>query len=83
MNSGNHRVSVVFECRDGHRHQLCITVGRGVPPELRCGEGAPAGYGHGGGGGCQVPADLRERVERVLRDDLLEARRRGFVLVSA
>lgn len=82
MISVNHRVSVVFECRDGHRHQLCVTVGRGVPPELRCSDDAPSGFTPGGSG-CPVPLDLRERVERVLRDDLLEARRRGFVLVYA
>lgn len=83
MNAASHRVSVVFECRDGHRHQLCVSVGRGVPPELRCTDAAPEGYGPSGGSGCKVPPDLRERVERVLRDDLLESRRRGHVLVSA
>lgn len=82
MSAETHRVSVVFECRSGHRHPLCITVGRGVPPELRCGEDAPTGYGPSGGGGCTVPPDLRERVERALRDDLVEVRRQGFVLIA-
>ena len=30
-------------------HDLCVTLTRGVPPELRCEEAAPAGYGRGGG----------------------------------
>lgn len=83
MNPASHRVSVVFECRGGHRHELCVNVSRGVPPELRCSDEAPPGFGPSSGGGCTVPPDLRERVERVLRDDLLESRRRGYVLVSA
>lgn len=83
MNEQTHRVRTVFQCRQGHRHDLCVTIRRGVPPELRCGEAQSQGYGPGGGGGCAVPPDLAERVERVLRDRLLEARRQGFVLVTA
>jgi len=30
-------------------HALCVTLTRGVPPELRCEEAAPDGYGRGGG----------------------------------
>ena len=82
MSSENHRVRTVFQCRSGQRHELCVTVTRGVPPELRCDPDQSTGYGSGGGGGaCIVPPNLDEHVERVLRDDLVEARRRGFVLV--
>ena len=82
MNNENHRVRTVFECRSGHRHELCVTVTRGVPTDLRCEPDTGTGYGPSGGSGCVVPRDLDERVERVLRDDLLEARRRGFVLIE-
>lgn len=81
MISETHRVRVKFECRSGHGHDMCVTVGRGVPPELRCPPEEPQGY-VGGGSGCSVPADLAERVERELRDSLLESRRRGYVLVT-
>ena len=65
-------------------HDLCVTVTRGVPPELRCEDTAPAGYGPGGGSTCcHVPRDLNELVERELRDKLQESRRQGFVLVHA
>lgn len=74
-------VRTVFQCRDGHRHELCVAVRRGVPPELRCAEDTAPGYGPSGGGGCRVPPDLDERVTRALRDDLVEARRQGFVLL--
>lgn len=83
MSNENHHVRTVFECRSGHRHELCVTVARSVPPELRCDPIEGAGYGPSGGGGCVVPRDLNERVERALRDDLVEARRQGFVLVAA
>lgn len=81
MSNENHHVRTVFECRSGHRHELCVTVGRGVPPELRCDPTVGVGYGPSGGGGCIVPHDLDERVERALREDMVEARRQGFVLV--
>jgi hypothetical protein len=81
MSSQTHRVRVKFQCRSGHGHDMCVIVGRGVPPELRCPPEEPQGYGGGGGGGCSVPAHLAELVERELRDSLQENRRRGYVLV--
>jgi hypothetical protein len=66
-------------------HDLCVPIGRGVPPELRCADSQPPGYGGGGGAtcGCRVPDRLSEVVERELRDNLQESKRQGFVLVSA
>ena len=81
MSSPNHRVSVVFMCRKGDEHRLCVPVSRGVPPELRCSPGAPQGYGNGGGVGCSVPVDLSILVERELRYSLEESKRRRFVLI--
>ena len=78
----SHRVKTVYECGGGHRHELCVILDRGVPPELRCAEEANSGWGPGGGG-CPVPNDLAARVERQLRDDLQECRRRGYVLIPA
>ncbi len=77
------RVKLVGRSCDGH--DLCVPLTRGVPPELRCEDSAPVGYGRGGGSvcGCQTPADLSGIVERELRDNLLESRRRGYVLVRA
>jgi len=82
MNETNHRVSVVFKCRRGDEHQLCVSVSRGVPPELRCTPEQGRGYGSGAGGGCMVPPDLSDRVERELRDSFQESKRRGFVLIA-
>lgn len=82
MSEDPRRTRVVFECRSGHRHDLCMTVSRGVPPELRCQPDQGPGYGPGGGAGCVVPKDLQERVERELRDSMQESRRQGFVLVT-
>ncbi|MCW2898624.1 MAG: hypothetical protein JWO67_889 [Streptosporangiaceae bacterium] len=79
--STNDRVSVVLMCRSGHKHELCVPISRGVPPELRCSPQQPDGY-VGGGGGCQVPLDLTERVERKLRDAFQESKRRGYVLIE-
>jgi hypothetical protein len=78
----SHRVRTVYECGVGHRHELCVIVGRGVPPELRCADQQNAGWGPGGGG-CSVPKDLAAQVERELRDDLQESKRRGYVLIAA
>jgi len=66
-------------------HDLCVTLTRGVPPELRGEEAAPDGYGRGGGSscGCQVPSHIEDVVARELRDNLDESRRRGFVLIRA
>lgn len=79
----NTSVTVQFDCNRGHElHTMCIDVGRGVPPELRCPEGQPSGIVRQGGG-CPVPADLRERVIRELRDNFQESKRRGYVLIRA
>ncbi len=64
-------------------HDLCVLITRAVPPELRCAESQPAGYGRGGGAmcGCRVPDHLPDVIERELRDNLQESRRRGFVII--
>lgn len=66
-------------------HNLCVPLTRGVPPELRCPDAQPAGYGGGGSVicGCRVPDHLADVVERELRDNVQESRRRGFVLIQA
>lgn len=83
MNKQNNRVSVMFMCRSGHEHPLCVAISRGVPPELRCSSEQGSGYGGGGGGGCTIPPDLVGRVELKLRDEFQESKRQGFVLVIA
>jgi hypothetical protein len=80
----NHRCSVKLigpRCE----HDLCVEINRGVPPELRCEAGQPDGYGHGGGSacGCQLPHHMVDMVERELRDNLQESKRRGFVIIEA
>ncbi len=66
-------------------HDLCVPLTRAVPPELRCVVSQPAGYGGGGGAtcGCRVPDCLPNVVERELRDNLQESKRRGFVIIPA
>lgn len=81
MSAPDRRVRVIFSCRRGHQHELCVSIGRQVPPELRCTSDADQGYGAGGGGGCTVPAQLNEVVERELRDAFQESKRRGHVLI--
>lgn len=80
MADQSHRVRTVYECSVRHQHELCVTVGRGVPPELRCADQQSAVWSLSGGG-CPVPNDLPVRVERQLRDDLQECKRRGYVLI--
>lgn len=67
----------------GHEHEVCVPVDRGVHPDLRCGADEDAGYSTGTGGGCRLPVDLLARVERQLREDYQESRRRGYVLIAA
>jgi hypothetical protein len=64
-------------------HDICYTIDRGVPPELRCTPQAPAGYSSGGGGCCRLPEHLEDLVERELRDNLQECRRLGYVPIRA
>ena len=66
-------------------HDLCVQLRRAVSPDLRCGDSQPAGYGNGGGAtcACRVPEHLVDLVERELRDNLQECRRRGFVTIPA
>lgn len=65
-------------------HDLCVQLMRAVPPELRCGDSQPAGYGGGGATcGCRTPEHLVDIVERELRGNLQESRRRGFVIILA
>lgn len=80
MSNDPHRVRVMFECRAGHRHELCVPVTRGVPQELRCSDGQPQGFG-GPGGGCPLPPELSQKVTNELARDLEANRRQGFVLV--
>jgi len=77
----NSSVLVRFDCGRGHDlHPLCVDVGRGVPPELRCERGQSTGVASGGGG-CPLPSDYAERADRELRDNLQESKRRGYVLI--
>lgn len=82
MSNANHRVSVIFRCRSGHEHPMCVNIRRQVPPELRCPLGQEKGYGPASGGGCTVPPNFEHLVERTLSDDFQESKRRGFVLVA-
>lgn len=75
----NNSVMVRFACRQGHQpHEICLAIGRGVSPELRCSQ--PSGIS-GGGGGCPLPENFRGLVEAELRDNFQECKRQGFVLV--
>jgi len=80
----NHRCTVKLVGRHCE-HDLCVPINRGVPPELRCPDTEPPGYGQGGGApcGCKVPPNLAEEVERALRDSFQESKRLGYVLVKA
>lgn len=82
--SNTHRCKVKLVGR-ACNHDLCVSISRGVPPELRCSDGQPSGYGGGGGAtcGCQVPEHFKDLVERELRYSLQESRRRGFVIIPA
>lgn len=80
-----HRCRVKLIGRRCSGHDLCVSLPREVPPELRCEPDQPQGYGAGGGVscGCQTPKDLDELVLRELREDLQECRRRGYVVIEA
>lgn len=78
----NHRVRAKVMCRNGHEHEVCITLYREVHPDLRCPEDAGQGFGPGGGG-CVLPNNLLELAERELRDHYQESRRRGWLLIAA
>lgn len=82
MNPHRCKVKLVGRSCD---HDLCVTLDRAVPPELRCDDAQPTGYGAGGGAscGCRTPENLEHIVERQLRDNLQESRRRGYVFVTA
>lgn len=80
MSAPDRRVRVIFSCRRGHEHELCVSIERQVPPELRCTPDAGQGYGPGGGG-CTVPANLSDMVQSELRDAFQESKRRGHVLI--
>ena len=69
-------------CDQHHEHELCVQVGRQVPPDLRCSPGGPA-LPEGGMSICHLPLDLRPRVEHELRENLEESRRRGWVKIAA
>ncbi|UYO97284.1 hypothetical protein OED01_00715 [Microbacterium sp. M28] len=77
MSNPNSMVLTKIAC-GGHEHEMCVSVGRGIPPELRCPHSS-----HGGGvsSGCALPFDLNELVERELREKLQESKRQRYVLV--
>jgi hypothetical protein len=77
-----HRVKVHVICHQQHHHELCMTVKREVHPDLRCALEQSAGFSYGGGG-CTLPTNLQELVERELVSNYQEARRRGYVLLAA
>jgi hypothetical protein len=78
----NNSIKARLVCKRGHEpHEVCVDIGRGVPPDLRCEPGQPSGINRSGGG-CPVPADLAERVDREFRDNVQESKRRGYVLVQ-
>lgn len=81
MSAPDRRVRVVLSCRRGHEHELCVSIDRQVPPELRCDPDAGQGYGPGGGGGCIIPPGIDDLVQRELRDAFQESKRRGYVLI--
>ena len=58
-------------------------VGREVHPDLRCPPQQNDGFSYGGGGGCSLPPNLSDIVERELRENYQESRRRGWVSVAA
>lgn len=66
-----HRGRVKLVCRLGHEHEMCRTVIRGLPPELRGEPQAAPGFG-GGGGGCPVLSDIDARGENELGRNLQE-----------
>ncbi len=79
-----HRCRVQLRGARGCQHQMCYPIPRAVPSEWRCDTQEPSGYGDSGGApacGCAVPTDVEAQILRQLRDDLLECRRRGFVMV--
>lgn len=77
------RVRVKVRCRSGHEHEICVQVHRAVHPDLRCAGGQSDGYSYAGrGGGCVLPQDLESRVERELREEYQESRRRGWVEIA-
>lgn len=79
----NETAVVHFDCGRGHApHPLCINIGRGVPPELRCATDASPGFSRAGGG-CPIPNDIADRARREFRDSVEESKRRGFILVRA
>lgn len=83
MEGQNRRVRVVWACRKGHQHEMCHPVHRGLPPELRCPDEDPPGYGGGGGGGCTLPANFSALVEYELGNNFQESKRRGYVLIES
>ena len=79
-----HRVHVRLLGRGDCEHDLCVTIPREVPPNLRCSDAQPNGYGPSGGStcGCTIPGDLVDQIVLKLRDSLQECRRLGFVPIA-
>lgn len=75
----NHRVSVRVLCRCGGEHILCLPIPREVHPDLQC--EAPSGIS-AGGGGCQLPEDLVDRVLRELQRNHRKWADLGYVIIE-
>lgn len=72
-------VSVLFLCRRGHEHRLCLPSAHpGLPPQVQC--TAPTGTTQGGGG-CPLPPDLDARIRTALRDSMREWLRLHHVVI--
>ncbi|MFD6700220.1 MULTISPECIES: hypothetical protein [unclassified Microbacterium] len=82
MSNPNSMVLTKVIC-GGHEHDVCVTVDRGVPPELRCPHPSHGSFGGGAGGGCVLPPDLKDLVARELRENLQKSMRRGYALIRA
>lgn len=67
----------------GHEHDICVSVDRGLPPELRCPHQSHGGFGGGTGGGCTLPDHLEDLVARELRENFQESKRQGYVLIRS
>ena len=72
-------LSVLFLCRRGHKHQMCLPITHsGVPPQLQC--PAPSGTSNHGSG-CPLPSDYENQIRRAMRGSLQEWLRLGYLVI--